>query len=292
MPSRSIAESPDAPARDHRERLHASWSSVAGAWERYADEADERGVALSERMLEAAAVRPGAHVLELACGPGGLGLAAAQRVGPDGSVVVSDVAAEMTAIAGRRAAEGGLRNVAARVIDLDAIGEADASYDAVLCREGLMFALEPADALREIARVLRPGGRVAIAVWGPRERNAWLGVVFDAASAVLGAPVPPPGVPGPFSLSDADRLAALLDGAGLAGVAIEDVAVPLRAASFEAWWARTTALAGPLARRLAALPDEAAAAIRERARVAALAYATPDGLELPGLALLASAQRP
>ena len=73
-------------------------------------------------------------------------------------------------------------------------------------------------AAREIRRVLRPGGRVALAVWGPRDRNPWLGIIFDAVSAQLGRPVPPPGVPGPFSLADADGLAALLTGAGLADV--------------------------------------------------------------------------
>src|ERR671936_1371604 len=59
-----------------------------------------------------------------------------------------------------------------------------------------MFALDPARAVAEIRRILRPGGRLALAVWGPRARNPWLGVVFDAVSAQLGAPVPPPGIPG------------------------------------------------------------------------------------------------
>ena len=70
-----------------------------------------------------------------------------------------------------------------------------------------MFATDPARAAGEIRRVLRPGGRAAVAVRGPRERNPWLAVVFDAVSAQVGAPVPPPGVPGPFSLGDADGLA-------------------------------------------------------------------------------------
>ena len=95
--------------------------------------------------------------------------------------------------------------------------------------------------------MLRPGGRVAIAVWGPRERNPWLGVVFDAVSAQIGAPVPPPGIPGPFSLDDADAARPrLLATPGSADVVVGELPVPLRAASFDEWWARTTALAGPL----------------------------------------------
>jgi hypothetical protein len=139
--------------------------------------------------------------------------------------------------------------------------------------------------------VLRTGGRVAFAVWGPRARNPWLGVVLDAVGAQLGRPVPPPGVPGPFALEDSAELARLLSGAGLDDVAVSEVAVPLRAASFEEWWARTSALAGPLARILASLREDAARAIRDRAQTAVGRYRTPAGLELPGVSLLATGVR-
>ncbi len=230
--------------------------------------------------------------MELACGPGGLGIAAAERVGPGGEVVLSDVVPEMTSIASQRARSRGLGNVSDRELDLEGIDEPDASYDVVLCREGMMFAAEPARAASEMRRVLRPGGRLAVAVWGPRERNPWLGLVFDAVSAELGHPVPPPGVPGPFSLDDPGELAALLSDAGLADVAVEELPVPLRAGSFEEWWTRTRALAGPLAKMLASLPEGAEQAIRDRLRDLTRAYETPAGVELPGLSLIASARVP
>jgi SAM-dependent methyltransferase len=154
-----------------------------------------------------------------------------------------------------------------------------------------MFAPEPARATREIRRVLRAGGRAAIAVWGARERNPWLGLVVDAVSAELGRPVPPPGVPGPFALDDADRLAGLLEDADLSDVAVSQLPVPMRVASFDEWWARTCALAGPIARILSSLPDEAAAALHDRAREAVRPYETVAGLEFPGVTLLATARR-
>ncbi len=255
------------------------WDTVAPAWAEHADYADARGAGVAERMLE------------LACGPAGLGLAAAARVAPGGEVVLSDVTAAMTAIAAARAEALGVRNVSTRVLDVESIDEPGDAYDVVLCREGLMFATDPGRAACEIRRVLRPGGRVAIAVWGPRERNPWLGIVFDAVAGQLGRPVPPPGVPGPFSLSDAGGLATLLDDAGLRDVAVGELEVPLRAASFEEWWERTSALAGPLSAILARLPDPAAHAVRERVRLAVAGYATAAGLEFPGVSLIATARR-
>jgi SAM-dependent methyltransferase len=242
-------------------------------------------------MLERAALAPGDRVLELACGPGGAGLQAAVRVAPDGDVVLSDIAAEMTAIASTRAAALGLTNVTTRVLDLERIDEPDGAYDVVLCREGLMLVPDPARAAREIRRVLRPGGRLALAVWGRREQNPWLSVMFDTISAQLGCPVPPAGIPGPFSLEIADKLAALLADAGLAEVDVSEIRVPLRASSFEEWWTARCALAGPLTKILASLPANATQAIRDRAREATSPYKTPNGLEFPGVALTASARR-
>jgi SAM-dependent methyltransferase len=300
MATRSIAEpsdgrsdAPGSGTDDLRGHLRDMWASVAGSWAAHAGYVDARGADVTEAMLNLVSPQPGQRVLELACGPGSVGLAAAARVAPGGEVVLSDVVAEMTAIASARADALGLGNVSTRELDLERIDEPDASYDVVLCREGLMLVPDPARAAREIRRVLRPGGRVALAVWGPRARNPWLGVVFDSVSAQLGRPVPPPGVPGPFSLDDPDRLAALLGDAGLLEVSVTEIPTPLRADSSEEWWRMTCALAGPLARLLASLPDAAQRALRARVREAIVPYETPGGgLEFPGLTLLAAAHHP
>jgi SAM-dependent methyltransferase len=281
------------PTRDPlRAQLHQTWNGVAGAWAAHLGYVDSRGRHVSDRMLELTQPRPGERVLELACGTGGPGLDAGPLVEPGGQVVVSDFAAEMVAVAAGRARAAGLANVAGKVIDLEQIDEPDASFDVVLCREGLMLVPDPERGAREIRRVIRPGGRVAITVWGPRELNPWLGVVFEAVSEQLGMPMPPPGTPHPFSLSDAGRLAAILRGAGLDRVQVGELSVPCRAASVDEWWERTAALAGPLAGRLAALPPEAARALRQRAAEQIGAYRTPAGLEIPGVCLVATAVSP
>src|SRR3954468_3430680 len=187
---------------DIRTTVHAMWASVADRWGEHADYIDARGAHLTARLLALTSPQPGERVLELACGTGGVGIAAAELVGPTGEVVLSDVAQEMTAIAAARA--GAPANVSARPLDLERIDEPESSYDVVLCREGLMFAVMPERAACKLRRVLGPRGRFAVAVWGPRERTPWLALVFAAVSDMLGTPVPPPGVPGPFSLDDAD----------------------------------------------------------------------------------------
>jgi SAM-dependent methyltransferase len=276
-------------ALELRKNLHGMWAAVAGGWGEHADYTDERAASITEKLLELSSPQPGERVLELACGPGGLGLAAAEQVLPGGEVVLSDVVAEMTAIAAKRAEARGLSNVSTAVLDLEQIDQPDDSYDVLLCREGLMFAVDPAQAAREIRRVLRPGGRVALAVWGPRERNPWLGVVLDSVSAQLGAPIPPPGIPGPFALEDADELAALLTDAELADVAVAELLVPLTIASFDEWWARTTDMSR-IGQIVQGLPSAEQDDLRDTMRTTLARFEGTDGkLHLPARTWVAAA---
>jgi ubiquinone/menaquinone biosynthesis C-methylase UbiE len=270
-----------------RQHVHGMWNAVAPHWEAHADYVSAKGAELSKAMLDAVAITSRDRVLELASGTADLGIAAAALAA---EVVISDVAEAMVAAAARRAA--GLGNVEARVLDLEDIAEPDASFDVVLCREGLMFAVDPQHALREVHRVLRPAGRFAAAVWGPAARNPWLSLVFDAVAQQLGRPMPPPGLPGPFSLSDADALLARARAAGFTDCTVRAQEVPTIAPSFEAWWDRTSALAGPLANILPLLPDEARAELAERLRVDTAPYMGSDGaLAIPGESWVLVARR-
>jgi SAM-dependent methyltransferase len=267
------------------------WNRVAGAWERNADFVDEHLEAATGALLDAAGVAEGQAVLDLAAGPGGAGLAAARRVGAGGRVVLADVAEEMVAAAARRA--NGRSEVDTLVCDQAAIAAEDASFDAVIVRHGLMFMPEPDASVAEAARVLRPGGRYAAMTWGPREANPWLGLILDAVGAQFGVTFPPPGVSGPFSLSDPDQLAGALRGGGLEDVEVEAIDTPMHAASIDDWWARVPGLAGPLAMALAGMEDEVREEIRVRAIAAGSAVAAPvgDGIAMPGCVLVASGLR-
>jgi SAM-dependent methyltransferase len=171
-------------------------------------------------------------------------------------------------------------------VDLERIDYPEAAFDKVLCREGLMLVPDPASAVRETRRILRADGRAVFAVWGPRDRNPWLGVLFDAVTAQTGLRVPPPGVPGPFSLEAPGALGELLAGAGFTGTAVREIPTPMKASSLDEWWSVVPSLAGPLARVLGSLPAQVSAAIRARVDSAMADFATSDGYELPGLSIL------
>ena len=279
---------------DYRAASRQMWSTAAGGWSDHAERLEEgaHGVA-APWMIDAAAPRPGDRVLELASGPAGVGLQVAETVGPDGMVLLSDFAPPMVeAIRGRLDALG-LGNAEARVLDAEDLDLGDGEFDAVLCRFGYMLTSDPARALSETLRVLAPGGRVALAVWGEAEHNPWLWVPMRTLLDHIGAPPPAPGTPGPCSLGDRDRLAGLLDGAGFEDVAIERLDSEERFAGPDAWWDRTLALAAPLTAALSNLPPDSAREIEAKVKASAERFAAGDGsLSLPAAVVVASARRP
>jgi SAM-dependent methyltransferase len=264
------------------------WNSVAPGWEGNAGFVDEQLAPATDALLDAAGIGEGDAVLDLAAGPGGAGLAAAERVGSSGSVVLSDVAAEMVAVAARRASANA--RVSTAVFDQSAIGFGDASFDAVINRHGLMFVEDPVETVAEAVRVLGVGGRYAAMTWDRRELNPWLGLVLDAVSDQFGVPFPPPSVRGPFSLENAALLRSVLRDAGLQDVTVKTMSTPMRARSLDEWWERVPQLAGPLAIALGGMEADVRDAIGERAMQAGAKAATreEDGIVFAGSVLIGS----
>jgi SAM-dependent methyltransferase len=267
------------------------WDSVAPGWAANAAFVDEQLALATEALLDAASISEGDRVLDLAAGPGGAGLAAAQRVGSAGRVVLSDVAAEMVAVAARRASADA--QVSTAVFDQSAIGFADASFDAVINRHGLMFVEDPVQSVVEAVRVLRAGGRYAVMTWDLREANPWLGLVLDAVSAQFGVPFPPPNVRGPFSLDTPDVLTSVLRDGGLEEVTVEAMSTPMHAASLAEWWDRVPKLAGPLAIALAGMETDVRNAIGERAIQSGTkaAASEQDGIVFEGSVLIGTGHK-
>jgi ubiquinone/menaquinone biosynthesis C-methylase UbiE len=242
--------------------------------------------AATETMLDLAGVQSGSRVLDVAAGTGDSTLMAARRVGPLGYVLAADVSASMLNVAAEAARKEGLTNVETRVMDAESLAlEADA-FDAVISRIALMLFPNPAKALTEMHRVLKPQGKVAAIVFSALEKNPYHGIRFGIIRRLGNIPPPASGEPWMFALGDPKTLEDLYKGAGFQTVSVKAVPIQRRFASAAEAIGRMKNSAGDIKELMGRLNE----AERERAwieieeelgRVEA-----PNGLELPGEVLI------
>jgi SAM-dependent methyltransferase len=284
---------PESDARDHdaeRGALHDCWEGAACGWGRQAAAFGEQNIPVARWMIDAAELAPGQRVLDLAAGPGEVGFLAAPLIEPGGTLICSDHSEAMVEVARERAAALGLSNVEFRVLDGEWIDLELASLDAVLCRWGYMLMVDPAAAMRETRRVLRSGGRLALAVWDTRESNPWSAI----PTSVLiehGLTTPPvPGAPGPFAISDRSALQEMLEEAGFIEILIDAVDVPRRAPDFDSWWATHLDLSAAALAAFRNADEEQTEAIEAELVQRLSPYTAADGsLSIPGRTLVARA---
>lgn len=274
-----------------RRAAREGWEGAAAGW--VAERGHFQGALqpVTDWLLDAAALAPGHTVLELAAGTGETGLAALGRIRPGGRLISTDGAEAMVEAARARGAELGVGEDEAefRAMELEWVDRPAASVDAVICRFGLMLAVDPDAALLEMRRVLRPGGHLVLAVWDAAERNPWSpGRVFQSLGHV---PPPGPDDPGPFRLGDPGALAERLLGAGLFDVRVETVEVWFRAPSLDELWERQSRLSPTAAKVLAGLSPAEVYAVRDALDAQWAPYVADDGsVAVPGRVLAAAAE--
>jgi ubiquinone/menaquinone biosynthesis C-methylase UbiE len=234
----------------YREQSRANWGEMAHGWEERHEWMLGNTRVVIDRLVELAAPHPGQTFLELACGPGDLSFAVAERVGAEGRVMATDFSPEMLDVARRDGEARGLRNVEYRVADAEDLELGDGSVDGVLCRWGFMLMADPAAAFAEARRVLRAGGPLAFSVWAAPDRNPWASL--PAATLVEHGvlPAPEPGVPGPFALADPDQIRSLVTAAGFEEPQLEEIGFAFRYADADDLWDTMLQLAGSLARAI------------------------------------------
>lgn len=270
---------------EQRER----WERAAAGWARRADKLQQSSLPVSRAMLEVLELRPGQRVLELAAGPGDTGFLAAREIAP-GTLVSSDASEAMLELARSRARALAIENVEFVRLELEWIDLPAASVDAVLCRWGLMLTVDPGAAASEMRRVLKPGGRVAVAVWDSPDANPWATAPGRALIDLGHTREPEPGGPGMFALAPASRLRELLEGSGFVEVAIHTVELERASGSVEEYVEETVDLSMMFSTVWESLDSAQRAAVIERVASLTAPYRGPDGsLRLPGRSLVAGA---
>jgi SAM-dependent methyltransferase len=246
-----------------------------------------------QAMLDAAQLQPGERVLDVGCGYGTSTLEAAEGVAPSGRVVGIDISAAMLEPARQRVAAAGVDNVALLQADAQVHPFEPASFDVVISRFGVMFFDDPEAAFANLARALRPGGRLVFACPQDPLRSEWVRIAFGAAVGALGrAPdLGPAGAPGPFALANGDRLARLLTAAGFRDVALEGVTRPVRVGHEIDQTVRFVMPLPQSQQLFTGAPKDVLGAAVEALRGAFTPYAGSNGVVMDSTAWLVSARR-
>jgi len=309
-------------ANAHREASLAGWEAAAPGWRRRHAAITRFGAPVSAWMLDAVALQPGERVLELAAGMGETGMLAAEQVAPIGGAIVSDHAEAMLEGARARAEQLGLSNVEFQVFGAEWIDLPLASVDVVLCRWGYMLLADPPAALAETRRVLRPGGRVALAVWDSIQHNPWAslpilelierGLTPGPTSAAVPGETAAPGrtaapgetaaagetaapgeagwQPGIFALGDPGLVRELLGDAGFSEIDVQAVEVVQGYETYEDLWETALDINHTFHDAVLSRPEPEIEQIKDGLRARLAPYISAEGrVAIPGRSLVARA---
>jgi SAM-dependent methyltransferase len=268
-------------ADNYKRTQHAQWNEDAAAWHRWGPTLQRWFGAVTERMLDLAQFGPGQHVLDIAAGAGEPALSAAERVGPAGYVLATDLSENIIRFAQQMAEARQLRNFETRAMDGENPDLPEASFDAVLCRFGLMYMPNRQRALTEWRRVLKPAGRVVVAVFSTPDKNGWGAVPLSIIRQRAQLPPPLPGQPGPFSLGGEGVLEGVFREAGFQNIQVQKLSAPLRMSSAAECIRFERESFGAFNQMMAHLVREERETIWNEAEDAMRAFEDPNGFEAP-----------
>jgi len=270
-------------AEEIRDGQRAAWAGLSAGWEKWDAVIMDQLGPIGAAMIGALDLGEDHQHLDIASGTGEPGLTVARRV-PRGRVVLTDLAAEMLAVAARRAEAQGIVNVETTPCSADDLPFDDASFDAVTVRFGYMFFPDLAKATAEFARVLRPGGRLCSSVWVKPEENPWTSIVMQAIATETELPAPDPDGPNMFRCAAAGCVSALYEHAGLRDIAEWEVDTELVTDSPEQYWDMISEHVSLAVAALQRVDGPARERMRSRAIAEVRAFEIDGAIRVPGLA--------
>ena len=278
--------------KKHVEDQRRDWNRVAPAWEKWDDWLDLGFKATSDYLIRETRISKGHHILDIGSGTGFPAIPAAQAVGPSGSIIGIDVSEGMLEVARRKAKKLGVKNISFRQTEGDSLGFDDNHFDAVISRYCLMFLPNLDQTLREIVRVLKPGGTVAVLVWAAKEKNPYITLAANVLKNYIEIPPPDPSLPGIFYLATPGDLLSRMKQAGIDRLNETEVKIEGVFESGEEYLECLREMAAPMAGMFAQLsPDQRPQA--EKDIITQAEKFQRDGkVRIPGVALGVSGIKP
>jgi len=267
------------------------WEAAAAAWHRWGPALEDWLGDATQRMLDTAGVDAASHVLDVAAGAGGQGLAAARRAGPKGRVLATDISPTILTFAAQSAAQAGL-HIETLELDGEDLGTLRrGSFDAVISRLGLIYFPDQQRALSGMAHALRDGGRIGVIVYSTAERNEFFSLPIRIIRTAAQLAPPAPGQPGPFSLGAPGVLQAALERAGFRDISVQAVPAPLRLPSAAECMRFERESFGALHQMLSSVPVEQRPGVWQEIEQALVRFENAAGFEGPCELLVAGATR-
>lgn len=228
-----------------RDQQRASWNKFSPGWKKWDELFMDFLKPMGDEIIQQLNPENDDVVLDIASGTGEPGLSIAKLV-KNGEVVITDLSEGMLEIARQNVISRGLRNVETVACDVTEIPFIDESFDAISCRFGFMFFPDMQLAANEMARVLKPGGRVATAVWNVPEKNFWITATMGAINRNMELQAPVPGAPGMFRCSKQGLMADIFTQAGLKNISVTEVKSQLNCKTADVYWSAMNEVAAPV----------------------------------------------
>lgn len=244
-----------------RDQQKESWNRFSQGWKKWNDLIMDSLKPAGDEIIRSLNLKNDATVLDVASGTGEPGLTIAEML-PGGKVISTDLAENMVEMAGEMANKRGVKNFESRVCDVSELPFEDNTFDAVSCRFGFMFFPDMFLAAKEMVRVLKPGGRLAVAVWNVPEKNFWVTAIAGTINKNMDLPAPPPDAPGMFRCAKSGLIQDLFRQAGLKNTSETEVAGKLNCGTADVYWDMMTEIAAPFVAALSKADDTTKAKIK------------------------------